>query len=142
MSKFEDYNKLADPLKLPINGKMYTIPEVGAADGIKFTTSVGEEDTAALSDEEFFTMFLGPAYAEMVADNVPGPAIIRAAMTALADFQRGRATAEVMWATGGDPKAVEQYLTPNRASRRSTSTGGAKKTPSRASTKVTTSPQT
>jgi hypothetical protein len=140
MAKFEAYEKFADRLVLPIGGKEYTIPEVGAADGIKFNVNVATEDAEPISNEEFFHMFLGTAYDEMVADNVPGNAILRAAMTALADWQSNRATAEVMWATGADPKAVTDYLkakAPNRASRRSTGTASATATRSRASTSST-----
>jgi hypothetical protein len=150
---FEDYEKVADPLILPIAGKKYRIPEIGIADGIKFNldaeklaqavearkTNPDAPVPAPMDDEAFLRMFLGAAYDEMVANNVPGQAMVRAAMTSLTDFQKGRGMAEIMWATGGDPKAVERYLTPNRATRRSTSSGAGKKTPRPASTSGTTS---
>ncbi|HWU33542.1 MAG TPA: hypothetical protein VN108_11755 [Marmoricola sp.] len=160
---FEDYDKVADPLILPIAGKKYRIPEVGMKDGIKFNLDAeatlkvqeeiaaaekaGDEEAAAaaaakmpaqMGDTDFLRMFLGSAYDEMLADNVPGGSVLRAAITAMTDFQKGRPMAEIMWATGGDPKAIERYLKPNRATRRSTSSGGAKKTPSQASTSGTT----
>jgi len=160
---FEDYEKVADPLVLPIAGKKYRIPEVGLKDGLKFNldaeaTAKAQEAVAAaekagdaeaaakaaeqippqMGDEEFLRMFLGSAYDEMVADNVPGPSALRAAITAMTDFQKGRQMAEIMWATGGDPKAIQKYLQPNRAARRSTSSGAAKRTPSRASSSGTT----
>ncbi len=141
MSKFEDYEKVVDPLILPIRGKEYTIPEVSLSDGLRYTASKDDPDAPPLEDDVFLHMFLGAAYDEMVADDVPAAAILRAASTAFADFERGRATAEIIWATGGDPKAVTAYLTPNRAARRasqrSTGTGSAKKTPSPASTSST-----
>jgi hypothetical protein len=153
LSKFVDYLELADPLILPIHGKDYTIPPVGMADGIKFAALLkdGATDTD-IDDDGWMRAVLGTAYDVMLEDDVPFPAVARAAAAAMADFTAGRAMAEVMWATGGDPKAVEAYLktlTPepqNRAQRRtrstsSTSTGGAAKTPTRASTKVTTSPK-
>jgi len=141
VSRFEDYEKVTDPLVLPIRGKEYIIPEVSLSDGLRFTAMQEDPEGPKLSDEEFLHMFLGTAYDEMVADDVPAAAILRASATAFADFQRGRATAEIIWATGGDPKAVTAYLTPNRATRRasqrSTGTGSARKTPSPASTSST-----
>ncbi|OYV64453.1 MAG: hypothetical protein B7X07_06360 [Actinobacteria bacterium 21-64-8] len=155
MSRFEDYEKVVDPLILPIRGKDYVIPEVSMPDGLKYTKYV-EELTAAeesrktdpdaplpepLDNDVFRHMMLGAAYDEMVADGVPAAAVSRALVTATANFQTGRASAEIMWATGGDPKAIEKYLMPNRAARRasarSTGTGSAKKTPSPASTNST-----
>lgn len=141
---FEDYTKVADPLVLPISGKKYRIPEVGLADGVKFNLDIEaaakdpESAPSSMTDEEFLRLFLGSAYDEMLADNVPGGSVLRAAVTAMTDFQKGRQMAEIMWATGGDPKAVERYLQPNRATRRSTSSGGERKIPSPASTSGTT----
>ena len=136
---FKDYQELADPLVLPINGKSYTVPAVGLADGIKLTAALDPESKTPVTDDEFNRMLLGTAYNEMLADNVPGPAVIRASLTALADFQKGRETAEIMWETGGDPKALTAWVkaATNRAQRRSTGTGAAKKTPSPASTNGT-----
>jgi hypothetical protein len=131
---FKDYSELADPLVLPINGKTYTIPAVGLADGIKLMAVFsGEEDAPTIPDEEFNRILLGSAYEEMLADNVPGPAVVRAALTALADFQKGRATAEILWETGGDPKALTAWMktNSNRAQRRAKT--GASTTPRRAS---------
>jgi hypothetical protein len=158
MSRFEDYEKVTDPLILPIRGKEYRIPEVGANDGnayIVYAEKVAEAVEARktdsdapfpepmATDEEYKRMFLGSAYDEMMADNVPDAAIKRAFVTAIADFQRDRATAEIIWKTGADPKALEKYLNPppnraaRRASQRSTGTASARKTPSRASTSST-----
>lgn len=132
---FKDYNEFADPLKLPINGKVYTIPAVGLADGIKLTAALtGEKDAPTIPDAEFNRILLGAAYEEMLTDNVPGPAVVRASLTALADFQKGRATAEILWETGGDPKALTAWMeaNSNRAQRRAKT--AASMTPRRAST--------
>lgn len=136
MGRFDDYEKVADPLVLPINGKDYTIPAVGMQDGIRLSTQE-DPDAAEIQNDEFRSMLLGAVYEQMVADNVPADAVMRAVTTAYADFTRGRDFAQMVWATGGDPKAVERYLKPNRASRRSTGTASARKTPSRASTNAT-----
>jgi hypothetical protein len=140
MDNFKDYSELVEPLVLPIAGKQYTIPPVGAADGIRFNLAVDPTTNTAtsISDDEFMRMFLGDALDEMVADNVPSPAMMRAAMTALADFQRGRSVAEVVWETGADPKALADYVMrslPNRESKRKASkhSGGASSTKRQAS---------
>lgn len=137
---FKDYQELAEPLALPINGKTYVIPAVGLADGIKLTEALDPESKTPLPDDEFNRILLGTAYDEMLADNVPGPAVVRASLTALGDFQRGRATAEIMWETGGDPKALTAWVkaTTNRASRRKAAQAGTTKPP--ASTSSTKKP--
>lgn len=139
MGRFDDYQKVADPLILSINGHDYVIPEVGMQDGIRLSTQE-EEDAEPISNEDFRRMLLGDVYDRMVTDNAPASAVMRAVTTAYADFTRGREMAELVWKTGGDPKAVEQYVksqAPNRASRRSTGTASARKTPSRVSTNAT-----
>jgi hypothetical protein len=131
---FKDYSELADPLKLPINGKTYTVSAVGLADGIKLMAVFsGEEDAPTIPDEEFNRILLGSAYEEMLADNVPGPAVVRAALTALADFQKGRATAEILWETGGDPKALTAWMETNSNREQRRAKTGASTTPRRAS---------
>lgn len=131
---FKDYNELADPLKLPINGKVYTLPAVGLADGIKLTAAFsGKEDAPTIPDDEFYRIMLGSAYDEMLADNVPGPAAMRAALVALADFQKGRATAEILWETGADPKALTAWVEANTNRQQRRAKTGASTTPRRAS---------
>jgi hypothetical protein len=141
---FRDYEAVAEPrLELPIKGKMYSIPPVGIADGLKLEGAFGE-DAAPMSDEEFRRAVLGSALDEMIADNIPKDAVNRAAMTALADHQQGRAVAEIMWETNAVPERLAAYMAaqkPKPASLRSSSTASAKKTPSRAAMKRTTSPK-
>lgn len=129
----KDFNDVFEPLVLPINGKQYTIPPASFEAGVKINGIIDGAET--MTDEEFFALILGPVFQEMVDDKVPSAAIIRAGQTALADFRYGRVMAETMWATGGDPKAIDKHLkanAPNRAARRgkkpSKGTGGAKKT--------------
>lgn len=129
MTKFADFNDLFDPLELPVDGKTYLIPPVSFEAGVKINGVV--DGIEAMEDEEFFHLVLGPAFDEMRADKVPSAAITRAGQVALADFKYGREMAETMWATGGDPKAVEAYKkahAPNRAARRSKGTAAANKT--------------
>jgi len=134
MGKFQDYLEVVEPLELPLNGKVYRIPEVSREDGIRFRMAVDEaEGFEPLTDEETFRIFLGSAYDEMIADKVSQAFIQRCLDTAMADHLSGRLVAEIMWTTGGDPKAVKQYVTdnaPNRAARRATNTAAATTTKS------------
>lgn len=128
MSDFSDFNDLYDPLVLPINGKSYTIPPVSFEAGVRINGIV--DGTDSLGDEEFFRLILGDVFDTMLTDKAPLAAISRAGQTALADFKYGRAMAEIMWKTGGDPKAVKSLApAPNRAAKRSKSTAAATKTP-------------
>jgi hypothetical protein len=112
---FKDYNEVREPLVLPINGKQYTIPPLGFQDGADLLAREKEKTGGDLDDDVFFATILGPVLAEMRADNVPGEAVTRAALTAFADHQRGRAVAEVMWETGGDPKALDRMVAQAKA---------------------------
>lgn len=143
MAKFADYNEVVEKLELPINGKTYIIPPVTVQGGARWVEAQsGEEDVQPLTNDEFMHIFLGAAYDDMVTDEVPEKAINRAAQTALANHTAGMEVAEIMWTTGGYPKAIQAYVkahAPNRASRRSKSTGAATATRSRASTSGTSS---
>lgn len=146
MTELSDYSEFAEgPLRFPINGKVYELPPIGIEDGIVLAGIVSGKNKAAQKMEgvELWKLLLGPLWDEMIADGVPLEAATRVGLTALADRQYGREMAEITWETGADPKALQPYLRKqaaaqgNRATRRSNSTGGAKKTPSRASTKGT-----
>lgn len=138
---FKDYAEFADPLRLPINGKVYEIPPVGLADGIRLAEAITPGSKTAMPDEEFTRIVLGKAYSMMLADNVPGPAVLRASLTALAEFERGRDAAEAMWETGGNPKALDTWVKAqtNRETRRKAGRAGT--TPRPASTSSTTKPR-
>lgn len=137
MSEFTDFNELYEPLVLPINGKQYTIPPVSFAAGVRINVIINARENGTsdlvdkMGDEEFFELILGSALDEMLADGVPMNAIDRAGRAVLADFRVGRSMAEVMWKTGGDPKAIQALAAPkpNRAARRSKGTAVASKTP-------------
>lgn len=145
LKAYEDF--APEPLAFPIRGKTYTAPPVNMADGIRLQQVIaGKDDT--LKDAEpdvLWRLVMGPAWDEMLADKVPIEAASRAALAALTDFQYGREMAERVWESGLSPEALAApeaaSSKPSRASRRSTSTGGARKTRSRASTTGTTSPQ-
>ena len=143
MTKLKAYEELADPLIIPINGKEYTIPPLGAHDGILFTlasdpANANELDT--LTDDQVNRMFLGDVYDEMIADNVPGEALTRALLAAMADHKSGRLAATMLWETGGDPKAVTDYVkTLVQRAKRKKPTDKATSTKRQASTSGTTS---
>jgi hypothetical protein len=142
--ELSDYSAFAEgPLVFPINGKQYVLPELGIEAGLELAGVVSGKDKAFQRKEgvELWKLLLGPLWDEMVADGVPLAAATRAGLAALADRQYGREVAKIAWETGADPKALEPYMRAqgNRASRRSNSTAGAKKTQKPVSTKATTS---
>jgi hypothetical protein len=140
---FKDFREFADPLRLPIDGKTYEVPPVPARLGIQLLGLAKGDDVpelASLSGMDLWKALLGSAWDEMVADDVPMSAIARAGLTALADYQQGRAVAEVVWEGGIDPERmaarVAALLTDSTPS---TTTDEASTTPTRASTSGTTS---
>jgi hypothetical protein len=139
---FKGYDEVAkEPIVLPIHGKEYTLPEVKIADGIRFNEVLSGLRNEPLSDLEFMRTFLGDTYDQMLADNIPAPAVMRAALTAVADWQAGRAAAEIIWDTDASPKGLTELvesLLPNRKARRASKpTGAATTTKPRASTSGT-----
>lgn len=150
---FKDITQIITPLQLPIAGKTYTVPPVGYADGLRMQAALLPDAEDTISDEEFLQIFLGPALEQLRADDVPPQYVTRAAMAAHTEWATGsRSTAEVMWETGGDPLELEAWKAAQlrskpqdrqpKASTRSTATGAARKTRSRASgTGTKTSPE-
>jgi hypothetical protein len=167
MASFDDldqYLETGDRLK--VRGKVYTVPPRSAALGIwcrRIVQTAGEL-TQATTDEElrevgeraasraatmpsipdpelsFEEQLLGPAYAEMLADNVPDDYLVFCARTIFIKLAYGEEYAERWWRSGGHPEAVGPV--PNRADRRrtgGTSTAEAATTIAPASTSGTTS---
>ncbi|UFS59471.1 DUF7426 family protein [Subtercola endophyticus] len=132
----KNYYEVADLLRLPVGDRTYTIPGL-SIDGGKTVTALlaGELKDDPMSDDEFFTLMLGTAYAEMLEDGVPKGAIVLAAQASMLDFRSNRAAAELLWDEGGRPKAPE----PSPASTPSPSTGKATSTRRRAGTSGTSS---
>jgi hypothetical protein len=138
MAALAEITEFLEPLALTIRGKVYEIPPLPYEDGLRFTS--GDADAIdALTPEQFRRTFLGEALDRMAEDNVPMIYVARAALTALADFQGGRKVAEAMWASGGDPKALQAWVAKQKraqpqdrkpkGSTRSRSTAGATTTP-------------
>ena len=110
---FKDYSELADPLQLPIGGKLYTIPELSIGDSqtvADLFTSIREGTPVPVPDETLGRMLLGDSYDEMVADDIPGPALMRATLAAVAFHQGGREVAEMLWETGGDLNRISDKI--------------------------------
>lgn len=119
MSQFADLTEILDPfLPLPIAGKIYRVPAVDAATGLRAQATVqlaakvkaGDEISAVdiatlqLDDEEevdFTESMLGSTYGEMIADGVNWPYIRHAAATAFAWTVMDRDSAAKVWAEGG-----------------------------------------
>jgi len=135
-----DYESFAEePLVFPIGGKKYTLPPLGIEEGLLLAGIISGRDKrfAKKSTDELWKLVLGPLWDEMVRDGVPMGAVTRVALAAVAENVYGRETAIKAWETGADPEALAAYLSKEAASTPSTRTGGAKKTPSRASTSGT-----
>lgn len=130
----KDFTEFATgPLRLPIGGKLYTIPPIDIATGLLLRKAVTDQDAKALEDlagtdeEAGYRRILGAAYEEMKTDGVPFDALDRAYLTAVTDHQRGRVIAEVVWEVGHDPKAIQGLM--SAAGRIATSgAGGASST--------------
>ena len=144
MTELRDYSAFAvEPLTFPINGKKYTVPPLSIPAGMQLAGIVSGTDKAFQKKEgvELWKLLLGPLWDQMIDDGVPIEAATRAGLTVLADHQYGREIAEATWEAGADPNLLAAYMTNkaarNRASRRSTTSATGRKTPTRASTRVT-----
>jgi len=147
---FRDLRDIIGPLELPIAGKVYKLPVVSAADGARIRIAT-EHAAAGKKDEippaELERIVLGDVLAEMRADKLSPEEIDRVFFTGLADVQRGRVVAEIIWEQGVDPKAIQaaqEAAQTNRAARRKstkTRTVAATTTQRRASGSGTKTPQ-
>lgn len=140
------YEEFAEePLAFPIGGKTYTMPRLTYQQGIRLTRIFSGEDHSLDGQpvEEGWKLVMGASWDEMAADDVPLDAMSRAGLAAVADFQFGRAAAELVWESNISPEALAAATAANRKERRATqrSTGAARKTRSRASSSGTSSPK-
>lgn len=110
---FEDLAAyISGGFELPVAGRTYTIPAPVARDGlwlqalldglesVVLTRAIGAANKAVLEDEQergAYQMALGPAYDEMLANDVPWPALKHAGMTAWLYWTRGEEAAERYW---------------------------------------------
>jgi hypothetical protein len=124
LSAYEEFAK--EPLVFPIGGKKYVCKPVGIPAGRRLAALINGKDKelAKAPSEELWRLVLGDLWDEFEADGVPQEAAVRAGLTALADWQYDRETAEAAWEAGADPKALQAYMETvaargNRAQRRS-----------------------
>ncbi|MDV6276371.1 hypothetical protein R3Q06_23000 [Rhodococcus erythropolis] len=107
---YKDLDTFFDPdLKLPIRGKLYTVPAPGApeaarlrkqvvAEGVPPVEQVGEALKILGAVEDEAGVWLGGVYDEMVADNIPWPMIFHAGRTAILHYGFTPDMAESHWA--------------------------------------------
>jgi len=138
LKAFEDF--APEPLAFPVGGKVYTVPEIGWADGVRITAIIDGDEKADAAEQN--RLLMGPVFDEMVADKVPAAALSRALLACLTDFRTGdRELAARVWESGLSPEALApkgaaQDLTPSPV------TEAASTTPSQGSTSgTTTSPR-
>lgn len=114
---FKDFADLVEPLRLPYRGKTYEVPAPGwdASARILGFYNDPENPEQKLTDDELRDLLLGSVFEEMKADGCPPAFVARVVLTALADLQAGRGTAEIMWETGGLPKEIEKWVAANSA---------------------------
>lgn len=144
---FEDAREFfTGPLKLPIRGKTYTVPEVDIDLGLALTGILtgGKSEFDDKPVEYLYQRLIGPLWDELKADGVPGDIIIRVSETALADFSEGRDIARLVWRYGVSPEALaaakaatQQTTKTATRSTRSRSSAAAAKTPTPAPTSGT-----
>ncbi|MDQ8040668.1 hypothetical protein RDI86_02275 [Cellulosimicrobium sp. XJ-DQ-B-000] len=116
---------LSPNLDLRVAGKVYSIPSPPARVGLRlqaaFAVAAARHNgtdpkpahARAVADDEWATTLeqdaLGPVYAEMMADDVPLPAIQHAGMTAYMWIVAGEAAARAYWIS-----PVGKALTPRQ----------------------------
>lgn len=130
---FKDYMEFTEPLQLPVGGKVYTLPLVGAADAPKLL-HVGTGD---VTGAELERILLGDVAEVLKEDNVPALAVTRMMLTALVEVQAGRDAAETFWESGKLPEGLAALLA--AASRTSPRTGADATTPPPAGSNTTNS---
>lgn len=161
---FKDYSEFArEPITLPVSGRTYTLPPIGAKLGILLLSSINGDAHASArlgTSTSLWQRILGctdeclagdleepcgSVYDRMLADNVPLDVVGRAGFTALADFQYDRETAERVWESELDPEARAALAAAQRELQRMNSTNSPSTdedavTPSPAITSGTSSP--
>jgi ParB-like chromosome segregation protein Spo0J len=136
-----------EPIQIPVGGKVYTLPPMAFKTGLQIQAAIKDPEPG-MTNMDLWRLCLGPVFDEMVEGEAPAAAIERAGMVAYTDWRSGRDAAEAIWETGVSPEALAAAATAankgtkkttgrKKGSTRSTGTGAARKTPSRASTSGT-----
>ena len=134
-----------DRLAFPIGGKVYTVRDLPYQSMLTIQKARAGEpsDLDSADGDATWRLVMGATYDEMVADNVPGEALLRAGYATLAFFEGGPEIAESIWESGVDPKALEAALSAALAAKAEpkppSSMAAATGTPTRASSSGTSS---
>jgi hypothetical protein len=132
MRPYEEFAK--EPLQFPIAGKTYTVPPLGAQNGLQLVRWMTGDDTDAPA-RSLFQVALGTAFDQMVDDNVPLEALARAGYAAIVDWQQDRDAAVKVWEGGIPPEAQAALMAAlsGQTTQPSTQPAAAPTTPKRAS---------
>lgn len=88
-----------DPdLHLPIRGKLYTVPAPDYATAKRMREHTVAEGLPPVEQIDQAIAALGPAFDEMVADDIPWPMILHAGRTTILHFGFSPDMAEIHWA--------------------------------------------
>lgn len=142
MKSWEDV--APEPLAFPIGAKTYTVPDLDYRAMLTMQKIRAGESTEYddAPPEVTWRLVMGDAFDQMVNDNVPAEAIGRAGLATLAYFEQGIETAEAIWESGVDPKALAAAILSRSGQSQPSSTGEASVTPSPASSSGTSSRRT
>jgi hypothetical protein len=147
LKAFTEYTQAPLEVQYEPGGKVYRIPPMTIEAAAFIRAQAADPDAAREAakgkpDDWITRIVLGPLWDEMIADRVPATFADRVYLTALAEHTGGREYAEHIFAEGVDPLVLKAYLegqTPLQDSKPSPRTGTATRTPSRASSRATTS---
>lgn len=113
-SGFDDYEEFAEPLRLPVRGKTYTIPEATLSKARimhQFMANPDKIPKDLNTDEKFSRFILTDAvYDELIADDVPVPALTRMVSVVSIDVVQGRVAALAAWKVGRSPEALAAVM--------------------------------
>lgn len=136
MGDLRDFADFADPpLRLPIRGTIYEIPEPSVEAALQVIGVMRGTDTSLDKQppETLWKLALGTAWDDLAAGKVGYPAIARAGLTAIVDIEYGRAAAIATWEgrTDPEPEASQEEAAENGpAIPQTTPPGEASTTPS------------
>lgn len=113
-----------EPLVFPIGDKDYTVKPVGIDDGYRLADILNgdEKSNKGLKNDDLFRLAMGDTYDEMREDGVALHLAFRAGMASLAhfrtltageSFETALASAEAIWESGLDPKALAEWAAEN-----------------------------
>ena len=95
---YKDLDTFFDPdLQLPIKGRKYRIPAPLWEEAKRLREVVGAEGIPPVEQIDEAIKVLGPAFDDMVEDNIPWPMILHAGRTAICHYGFNPDMAEIHW---------------------------------------------